>query len=469
MSSRIAKIISINFLVAVSYFLLLEASLPFRATFDEREPAVDIHTILSSGGITGIFEYSNGNLHQIYLSELILITGVPYMSTSEFISPIIAAIVISVLVFSIYEILNELSPNTNGDALWVALFIPSIFVFGGVLIRFIETSHKSLTYAVVFIGIYLSTKFVRRPNIRTSVLFLLIIISLPLYNYIWAIVYGPILLFPALASTDYIKQLGEYAIILILVSFSVATYLPTVFHNTRYFKVTVLLPLISMLQGANTTQTATKTGSLIGEWPSIIVLGTPISVWFIYTIGILIVGLLTIEMSIKTLLQTLQKKATPAEILTLSIISYSGIITVSLAAAGDIPTMKRTIFIPGIFAGGLWFIQKWNREQPDGLSRTQLFSIGVSILLIVASILAVPRVAIDGHNKPIDRYVDQNEIEKIQWLSSHGDSQCLKTHGNLDPAVSAKVTGEIIQPTPYKQGDTIVYSGGRNAQLTCNH
>ncbi|WP_135664236.1 hypothetical protein [Halorhabdus rudnickae] len=390
--------------------------------------------------------------------------------------------------------------------------MPAIFVFGGFIFRIRETSHKTFTFTFVFLGLYAIYRLLEDDSDpRFAVVAGVALFAVSFTNFIWGVIYGGAIVAALFLSRRTGLRYGSLSLIP-LIGAVVATRLSTTRITIPYFENTILGPLQSLFSGADdgghkdsapeqtptpTEQQPTPTeqtpgggqsadgptvemldrpglfqsGSRsalnnINDWPSV----AGVSSWFIAVAGIFVVAGLSAASLALAAVSFFRRRSTPLGKLFLAVSIALGSATVVLYVVGDFATLKRTIVVPGILGTLYWTWMLSQDRLPEELGvlshrRDTVLKV-TFVVLLLGSILAVPRATLDEQLTPYDMYADRADQSKIEWAGEFG-SDCVQTHQQLDDVIAAKLDTSPIHPVPYRASDHLVYDAGGPAILTC--
>ncbi|MFB9808950.1 hypothetical protein ACFFQF_29310 [Haladaptatus pallidirubidus] len=465
---RESKILLVILAFVFTFSALISIILPYRATTDEARFLIDLHTLLNTGSLTDRFRYFNGSAHQLLITQLVILTGITPMET-EFLSPIIGSIALSTILLIFFFIYREAVPNRPW---WGFLtFSPAPFIFAGFINRLRETSHKAFTFTLIFlcllIGFY---QFIDRTDPRLKALALTNLMVISLYNYIWAVVYGVVIGVVFMVGSNR-RRIISFLPVGFLTAYVVADNLPTVWVHKQYFK-SILVGIFAIVLGFGvpTPSGGSKAGGgLLAGWPQITIGSISVSLWFVCVIGIGFIFTLTGLGCFHAIAYRLSHQDwDPIGQMLVVVNIVTGISAVFVLAAGDIATFKRLIVIPGLFGvlyTVVYFSQHGYRKHLTE-HRCKILLSSIFVVLLISSVLALPRVLTDGSISPVDTYVEQDEISKIEWLSSYSEG-CVKTHSRIDNFLMPRIAGVYPEISPINRHRSQVYSAGEGAVLTC--
>lgn len=451
------------------YSVLLAINLPIRATTDEMNPLIDIHQLFELKLNQGAFEYINGSAYQTGMTAILRITGLSPIDT-EILSPIIGAIVMGAISLVLWIMYRESAPDRPW---WGAIaFLPVLVVIPGFVNRLRETSHKSFTFSLVFIGLLLAFWAIQsRSDWRQYALILIIMSAISIFNYIWGMIYGMLIASVYLFGGSRHLTISVFPPIL---SFLISDNLSTVIIEQGYF-----IGIITTLSGSSGgikagEETGSSAGGLIGGWPVFNLGSFSISSWFIWASGVFFIGFLTLGANIYIVTSYIKSRYVSSLGKLLFVVSvYSGAIAFVLLIAGDITTVKRMIILPGMLGAVYVTVQLASSTVDERLSqpfKSVNFStvlVVLAVLLIVFAGVGLPRVMLDGHKKPIDVYATDNEVAQVNWMAEQ-DSECLRGVGRIDRILSAKTTGQSSRVVDsIDPQSNVVYSSGENGVVAC--
>lgn len=463
------KVLVISACFYLIYSALLAIQLPIRATTDEMNPLIDIHHLFELGSKQGVFEYMNGSAYQTGMTAILRILGLSPTDT-EVLSPIIGAIAMGAISLILWIMYRESAPNRPW---WGAIaFLPVLVVIPGFVNRLRETSHKSFTFSLVFIGLLLAFWAVQtRPDWRRYTLVLIVVSAISTFNYIWGLVYG------ILIASIYIFSGSRHLTVSVfppILSFLIPNNLPTVLVEKGYFVgiTTTLLGSSGGVEGGE--ETGSSAGGLIGGWPLLDLGVFSISSWFIWASGVFFVAALTLGANLHAIASYIKLQSVNALGKLLLVVSiYSGVVTFVLLLAGDIATVKRMIILPGLL--GVVYVSAQlatstaisGSPQPFESINFSTALVVLAILLIIFAGVGLPRVMLDGHQKPIDVYATDNEVAQVDWMAEQGPG-CLSGIGRIDNILGAKTTGQSLRVVDSLDlRSNVVYSSGENGVVVC--
>ncbi|MFB6186712.1 MAG: hypothetical protein ABEI86_07595 [Halobacteriaceae archaeon] len=470
-SRQASKISLITLLFVVSYFTFKSALLPNRATTDEAYVINDLFVLLSSGHLTEPAYYWNGNGYQFISVTILRITGLGY-SSLEWLSPLLGGLILGLLGVVATVILHEYLPRED---YWAApVFLLSIGVFGGFLLRFSESTHKRFTFALIFILFLLVFRQIiaSKHQRRHHYMIFLIGFAIALFNIIWAMVYlTPIILILVISQTQLSTEKLAVSIVLFFSAvFSLAAYVPTI-RIPAIYTLKVLAPFLTGTKTYTVTQTTLLEGGIAG-WGPLTIAGFTFSSWFIWASGIMFVVLISAVAFLRAVIQTFVRRSnTEFEVFYLCLSGWFGAMAVMLIALGDMATFKRVVVLPAAFSSLYAFYSVHETTLISPQTRRVFMTVLVAGLLI-GSVLAVPRTTLNGDRAPYDVYADGNDIKKVQWYDDYKtENGCLQSHQYIDPYISAEIFGPSdpnIIPVSPSQKSSKVYASGGKSYLSCD-
>lgn len=505
------------------YLMGIAVQFPYRTTNDETYIFPDLHALLTEGHLEQA-NYFSGIGYQLITTMLVRVTGIDLINL-QLLNPILATFAFGVLILVCYFVYRQAAIR---PIWWGFAAVPvSFFVFGGYVNRIQESTHKGYTQLLLFVGIYLAYRIFRSHRRQTGTDYrmyaLLLIVSgaITVLNYVWGFVYA--VLFSALLLQHRFPRLRSAAVstAMYLIAILTPSVHPTVRIHDRFKTVSDLVFGIGRQDislnhaspgGASreeasddtTSSNATREGSSnttsqgttqddasqasafvepsdrVSEWPTVSVPGTDYSIttWFVYTLGIFAVALLTFLSAVHLAMRYYYRRTlSDTDWLLLTIWTYFGVFGAVLILIEDINTFRRIIVVPGVFGVLYWTITLADRGRPTpfldrfSVQRETLLKLLISFLLIT-SVLAANRTLLDGGSSPYDIYADKHEVEKFQWIDSHTqeierEMSCIRTHQRIDDHLSAKILGSRLRPEPIRPSASKIYSSGDRGRVSC--
>ena len=464
---RIRKILVITVLVIISSFLLREGLLPLRVFIDESNPASSIYHIQSAGHLAEPSNYRPGYGFPILGYILMLFTGLEYLSF-EWVSPLLAAIPIIVLV-----ILFTIAQNSiAGDNWWsVPALGASILIFASFVTRLTETTHKSYTFTLVFISLYIAHRTVSgTSDVRMNAVYIVICGAISSFNYIWGAIYGGIIGMVFITNLMLENENSNVqsfltAIVPVMIPYTISNYLPTSKLHILYFQ-SVFLSAVSKLSGQSYGSANVRGASTgISVWPTIQIGHANVNMWYIYTFGIFMVAILSMLSSIYCILLLLNSSKSPKFSQTyLPVAVGTGLLAIFLLISGDIATFKRVITIPGIFGVVLYYNLLGTPSSliPSIRHNREILARITMIILILGAVAATPRTIHDGSVSPYDLYYNESETKSLTWLDNHRETSGylqVDQHRDMRAATKLGIAG-IDHYRTERPSDNRVYDSG---------
>lgn len=507
--TRSVTLLLITVNIIFTYLMGIAVQFPYRATNDETYVFPDLHALLTNGHLEQA-NYFSGIGYQLITTILVRITGIDLVHL-QLLNPILATFVFGVLILVCYLVYRQ----TAVHPIWwgFAAVPPSFFVFGGYVNRIRESTHKGYTQLLLFVGIYLAYRIFREHRRQTGTDYrmyaLLLVVSgaITVLNYVWGFVYA--VLFSALLLHHRSLRLRSAAVstAMYLITILTPSVHPAVRIHDRFKTVPDLVFGIiqqyislnhmppggaSREESSNTTSQGTtqddasqagvfvEPSDRISEWPTVSIPGTDYSIttWFIYTLGIFAVALLTFLSAVHLVMRYYYRRTlSDTNRLFLVIWTYFGVFGAGLILIENINTFRRIIVVPGVFGVLYWTITLADRGRPNPaldrlpVQRETLLKFLIGFLLIT-SVLAANRTLLDGGSSPYDIYADKHEVEKFQWIDSHTqeierETSCIRTHQRIDGHLSAKILGSRLRPEPIRPSASKIYSSGDRGRVSC--
>jgi hypothetical protein len=505
------KVLGFATALTTAYLVAAEAWLPVRATADERSVVPDVATILDAGGIESA-KYFSGVAYQFLAAVVLRVTGLD-PSALGLLSPFLGGVVFGCL-FAI----GLLVYRREVDGPWWG-FTPvvlAVLVFPGFVSRTWESSHKGYTFLLAFLAIYLVYRGARRGVDRRGVgLVVGALAGIALFNYVWGVVYAVLVAGVALHLGPGRRQVVPGAVVTGVVGVLAPAVSPLRRYHRAYFdavksQVDRIAPGVlsnrsgragTGEEGTNATnasdpelggngtldgptgdgasgvgpshlgssgdgggvtggitQTTTQVGEKIDAWPSLELLGLGVSSWYLYSLGIGVVAVLTAATGLACLYALGRRRLDTVGRLTLAVLAYNGVFAAGFVFIGDVATFKRVVVLPGVF-GVLGFVVFLARGEFGPLRpapRQRRVVLGVLlVVLLVSATLATNRTLVDGGQKPLDVYVDGAEVAQTDWLAEYGtDEQCYGVRQRVLAHHYRKETGgrikQLSTPTAYR-------------------
>ncbi|WP_141551677.1 hypothetical protein [Natrinema sp. CBA1119] len=420
-NSRFLRLILAIYFLIFSYAIYWEAKLPYRVTTDERLVFGDIYDTYTEGILPSLPDYPNGVGFTIIETIILRVVGGDIWDTlliDRFVS--IHTIILFVVVLMTIYIGEVPNKNRIDHDIWVlGIISSSFFIFAGFINRLFESTHISYSYALFALAIWCSFRMNTGSENRIKLLLPFLLFSIGLYNFIWAIVFGGIIVIFILLTQKLSK------IVYVSMLSLIPTVLIPIYFNKVTFPVSYLLGRI--LNIGSTDQTISSASTKVATWRSIFIpyLGD-FNVWFLYISGIAFVSLLTLSAILSIFYRGMKKEElTLLSYYVLSICFGFGMLAIMFIYTEELATLKRVLAIPGIF-GILYWVSYTVRNKRRNIIRYCLVFLLISSLLF--SGLASNRSMLDGGQKPYDNYVSESEIQSLNWMHNHAnleDEECL--------------------------------------------
>lgn len=465
-TARTVKLTAISFLVTLSYFMLRAGVTADRVQRDEVLVIYDLSFIVRFDRLPEPASYGVGNGYALLTGVLLDVLDYGYPAL-ELLSPVVGACVVGVITLCAVAIVREVRPRVGP---WVAIGFPaSLLVFAGFTVRIAETTHKKYTFALTFVALLVTFVHYRKnmTDDRIRLLFMGLVSSIALFNYVWAIVYG----FVAILA-QFTTSIPRLRAVLgggtpLVVAYVLPVYLPTAWLNVDYTQI-----FITLLRGKHVASIRILDVGGITDWPVVQVLGVPVSTWFVYAYGIFAVAVVAGLAGIHALSRFRDEPTPFVRFYTVIGLWFTFVIGMMLVA-GDLATFRRVLVIPGA-VGVTYALYTLSLPSTDVLTerRKRIAMQAIIIVLLVGSVLAIPRAVLDGGLAPYDYYAEENEVSKFEWWDDHAPLvNCLQTHQFVDLTASQMVWGiDRVQRTtavPYDPRNHVVYESGPEAFLSC--
>lgn len=462
--SRSVKATVVSFCLALSYFALRTATTGDRVQRDEVYVVDDVLNVVEFGHLTEPAHYSVGNGYAVVAGVLLELGGYEY-SRLELLSPLLGALFVGVLTLAGVCFVWQADVRTGP---WVAIGFPAaLFTFAGFTIRVAESSHKKLTYTLVFVSFLLAYTLHRTAatDRRWRLLFVGFASGVALFNYVWAIVYGM-----AASAGQFLLGLPRRRVLVaggipLVVAYVIPVHLPTGDLNIHYTR-----NVFYLLRGVEMGSGRALGGGGIAAWPPLTVAGVSVSSWFVYASGVFVVGVVA-GVGWLHALYRLRHDAPPLARFYVGVGAWFGALAVTMLVVGDVTTLRRIIVLPGGL-GVIYALDALGTTSRLTADRRRVLLTAVVVVLLLGSALATPRGILDGGGAPYDYYADEHEIRKFEWWGAHAPVEgCLRTHQFVDLTLSRLVWGLDrpggVQGVPFDPGESVVYSSGREAVLSC--
>jgi len=485
-NSNSLKLLIISILSVFSYSIGAEAILPIRATSDEALVIPDILTLFETGELIEV-GYFSGVGYQLQTTILLKITGLS-PDALQLLSPVIAGVAFGVFFTVIYCIYQR-----EVDQIWWGFFpvIVSVVVFPGFVARTWESTHKAYTFIFVFLSIYVTYRAIKSQHDQRFILFLpIFLISIGLFNYLWGIIYSALLGIIVLAFRSTRKSGFIATVAAGMISLITPAVYPFIRYHRSYFLSfkSALDTIIERLTGngnsnnsatSGTSETSTTTpapangtpepnavgssllnetantngGTAVGratetlgrinDWPATEIIGLTVSTWYIYSLGIGFVAALTTISGFLCVCLFFRRQLSTIGMLTAAVLLFNFLLGSVLIIVGDVATFKRIIVFPGVI-GTLFFViyvsRKEGRAAQPSKQHRHVFLIVITIMLLVTAGLATNRTLVNGGDAPIDNYINEMELNQVEWVSQYGtESPCYFVRQKVVTTYASKI------------------------------
>lgn len=462
------KLLASSFFVIIAAFMTYPAFFGRRTRGDEANLAIDIYRLIQEGSVLN-FSYGHGQAYLTFVPTILRIFGNSY-STTNVLSPFIAALCLSSIVAFIYVIYQR----ESGDWVGVVSLTASFFLFTSFIGTFSETSHKAFIHVLVYMSFYMIWRMYRDEYDRRQLCILIgVLCVLSFFNILWAIIYSGIFTIPIV--THYVIQ-GKFSTIKIYIILPMVTILTTIaFLPTVTSTPIILYTRINALIG-NSATTSTSTVSAAGfisEWPTITILGSDFSVWFVYTLGIFFLGMLSATALVIAFIHLLKQNTRPMDRLLLVTLPPFGFIMIGILASGSLSVFRRLMVFPGII-GLLYILTHISiiRNKSRSFTKYDALVIGITVLICTSSFLAIPRLSPDGHNNPYNHFSKKSDISRSLFAVQNQQSECLLTSNDNDINTAKVIFGRNLPfsrplPSPNISTENKVYASDQKDSLYC--
>lgn len=456
------KAVGISVSLALSYFMLRMAVTPDRMQRDEIYVGGDLLRVVETGHISEPAGYAAGQGYTAIVGVLLGVVGGEYPAL-EFLSPTVGVVGVAIMTLVAVALLRDLDSRA---APWAAIGVPAtLFVFAGFTVRLAESSHKTFTFSLVFLGLLAAFRCYTTGGSgdRWRGLFVAFVATIAAFNYIWAVAYGG-----AAILAMFLSGLPRQKVLVIgavppVVAYGLPLHLPTGGINLQYLR--------SIL-----TRAPGDGGQVVGDvgisaWEPITVAGATVSSWYLYTLGVVVVAVIGAAAGVHALARLHDDSPALARFYT-GVGVWFACLAGGLLAAGDLATFKRVIVIPG--AIGVLYALHTLSVTPSLTPRRRRIALNVIVLiLVVGAVLGVPRGVLDGDPAPYDYYAEESEKAKFEWWLANDppNRTCLRTHQFVDLTTSHLVWGLErrggVEPIEFEPRMSIVYASSQEAFLTC--
>ncbi len=462
--ARTVKGLAMTFCFCLTYFMLRLATTSNRVQRDEIIVVTDIIYVVEYGFLPEPAGYGAGNGYAVLSGVILELLGAGNPAL-EYLSPVIGAIVVTALTGIVVAIVREVSPDVGQ---WVAFSVPlSAFVFAAFTHRIAESTHKKFTFTLAFTALLVAFIHYRKnmTDVRWRVLFVGVVSSIAVFNYVWTIIYGMVAILAQLpTSIDRDRALLAGGIPLV-VAYVLPVTLPTTRLNIYY--TTYFISLFQGQEGGG--QRLIETGG-ISAWPTVTIGGVSFSSWFVFSSGVFVVAAIAGLAGLYALYRY-RRCSPPFASFYVVLGTWFALLVGIMLGAGDIATFRRLLVIPGTI-GVAYALYVLSSTDILTERRKNVLMASILVVLFVGSMLAIPRAVLDGGTAPYDYYAEENEVHKFEWWNEYAPLEnCLNTHQFVDLTASQMVWG-LDRPgravaTPYDPTMDVVYRSGTEAFLSC--
>lgn len=428
-SRRVKLLCTIGF-AAIAAFMVFPGFFGTRVMGDEANLSLDIFTLMAEGQVSD-FVYQSGQAYITFVPLFLKVLGLPMAATNT-LGPFVAAVAFTTMMAFLLSIYSG-----ESNSLWGFVAIPfGVFVFGGFIAVLTETTHKTFIYTLVFALLFLLWRYyTNRHDRRDIVLFVVFLTSISFFSILWGMMYWLVFTVPVFLRAGNRGTIQVMYLVPGLAIYAIGTYMPTVRSPMAYVAARVFTP---------STRTASSGGaSLFAGWPTVSILGQSVSSWFLYASGVLLIGVIT-GLSFVLASHKLYRQrgnASFSNVLVL-LLPLFGVVLVFFLALGELATVRRLLVFPGVL--GLLYWQGYLDTASRTLGAVDVGKMLVTVTVILFCIMAVaaiPRMTLDGHNKPYDNYADDGDIARAGWIAEYPSGDCLLTTERIDRNTALKVYG----------------------------
>lgn len=463
----IKLLISSSFII-IAAFMIYPGFFSRRTRGDEANLAIDIYRLLREGSVLD-FVYTNGQAFLTFVPTVLRVLGLPYSATNV-LSPFIAALCLSSMVAFLYFVYR----GESGDWLGIIPITAGFFPFAAFIGVLSETSHKAFIYTIVLMSFYLTWKFYRKEYDRRQLILLVgILCVLSFINVFWAMIYSAVFIFALIVEGvvgERINELNFFMILPVATVLTIILFFPTVSNTIDALYVRV----VRLFAESTTSSTSTvSAGGLISEWPTIHIFNYGFSAWFLYTIGIFIIGVLSAGAFVIAIHRLMRRETRPMDKLLAVILPIFGLIMLGMLGAGSLPAFRRLMVFPGII--GLLYWMSYLSRYRDSISspnRYTIIAIATVAIICISAFVAIPRLTPDGHNNPYDKFSDDSDISRISFALQNQYSECIFSSNENDINTAKVVFGKrppFTRPLPSLDSGTYhkIYASDTNNGLFC--
>jgi hypothetical protein len=393
---------------------------PFRAQGDETWMVKDINTILANGQIVTT-DYHAGIATQVNFSIILNLTGIPYSPGSQWISPTIGGVLYAIIILVIYSIWRH---TTRSPVWWgFVMPIPAMYIFAGQFNRFFLTSHKQFMIFSTILMILMINRIISSSQIepRFFIILLLFILSVSFMNNAWGLVYGIVVGVPLFVqwihtrTTSYLSlQRGIGIIGISLIINHTLQRFESVFSSVE----TSLVVFVSSLtaEGGPSKQGSETVGGVTSNWPVFQVFDYNIPTVYIWTSGIIIIAALSAltTLYILYLLMTSSCMNAFGYVAIGTNIGFFALVSIVLLQS-DIDTARRIAPIPGLMTI-LYLSTILSEIDNKNTINKNIILKSLFVILLLSSVLTVPRMMADGKISPYDIYINEKEETAVEFI-----------------------------------------------------
>lgn len=412
-----------------------------RTRNDEANLAIDIHHLLQQGSVSE-FLYENGQAYLTFVPTILRIMDLPYDATNV-LSPFIAALCLS----SMVSFLCLVYCKETNDWIGIIPLFAAFFIFAAFIGVLSETSHKAFIYTIVYIDFYILWNIYKGDyDYRQLGILIATLCALAFFNVFWALIFSNIFIIAFIFKSNPIKKpynVRAYLLFPLMSILTIIAFLPTVTSPPISFYVL----LKRLFSGSATTATsAVSAGGFISAWPTMNVAGVEISIWFLYTIGIFFIGVLSAAAFVTAITKLIRQTGDIMDKLLLIFLPLFGLLMMGMLAAGSLPAFRRLMVFPGTI--GLLYIMVYvskKRQRDGGIARYNIITIALVMIICTSTFIAIPRLTPDGNNNPYDHFSDESDISRTLFNLQNQKSGCLSTSKEQDVNTAKIIFGKKLR------------------------
>lgn len=434
--SRPWRILVTIWFALLAYLIYLPTRTGPRAKTDEAANTLGTIEIIDQGSFSG--GYISGHVYELLLGPLLQITGLPFEATN-WLSPLVALAPLMAIVIVGAALLRR-----NGTDMWwvILLIAPAILAVPEIFDGTRETSHKAFTYAMSFIVLYVMLYFPRERigTARSLGIVSVLSLTLVLLNYPWAVI------FLGAVSVGFIvhaKLSDDFSSVTWMLPVAVSVLTSILFlPGIAYQHIASFIPAIVggvgefLLRsgGGNAPSAGNSDGilELIGQYPTLDILGVSINFWFVYSIGVVLVGLICVIAALYAL-HDLVSSESPNPLSTVFVIvsiAYA-VLLVAAVASGTSVIVKRMIVWPVLLGLLYWVLLLGSPGMAVGwLSHNRSKIAVVSITLLIVSVpFAAERYAPTSPNASHNPHLSVEEEAVVAFAATYAsDTESATLH-----------------------------------------